>query len=92
MPLLPASIGIIFNHNKDEVLLVKRRDVPVWILPGGGVDTNETPEEALLREIQEETGYQVQITRKSAEYSPINRLAAFTSVYVCTIQSRNVFI
>jgi 8-oxo-dGTP diphosphatase len=88
--LLPAAIGIILNADQTKVMLIKRRDVPVWVLPGGGVEKGETAEEALIREIQEETGYQVQILRKCAEYSPINRLAAFTSIFICQIQSGHV--
>lgn len=87
MSLLPAAIGIILNDDRTQVLLIKRHDVPVWVLPGGGVECDETPEEALIREIQEETGYQVQIVRKCAEYYPINQLAAFTSLFICQIQS-----
>lgn len=87
MSLLPAVIGIILNVDHTQVLLIKRRDVPVWVLPGGGVESNESPEEALTREIQEETGYHVHILRKCAEYYPINRLSALTSVYICQIQS-----
>lgn len=87
MPLLPAAIGIILNGKQTQVLLVKRRDVPVWVLPGGGIEAHESPEETVKREVQEETGYQVYIVRKCAEYYPINRLAAFTSVFICQIQS-----
>lgn len=87
MPLLPAAIGIILNREKTDVLLIKRSDVPIWILPGGGIEPNETVEEALLREILEETGFHVQIVRKCAEYSPINRLSAFTTLFLCQIQS-----
>ena len=87
MPLLPAAIGIILNDDHTQVLLIKRRDVAVWVLPGGGVEICETPEEALLREVQEETGLKVHIVRKCAEYTPINRLAAFTTVYLCASQS-----
>jgi len=62
-------------------LLIKRRDIPVWVLPGGGVDPGESPEKAACREMEEETGYQVKIVRKIAEYSPTNRLAKFTHFY-----------
>lgn len=87
MPLLPAAIGIIFNQDETKILFVKRRDVPIWTLPGGGVEINETAEDALKREILEETGYQVRIVRKCAEYTPINSLSSFTTLFICQIVS-----
>lgn len=85
MPLAPAAIGIVLNHQKDKILLVRRQDTPVWVLPGGGVELDESPEEAVIREIFEETGFQVSIYSKCAEYYPINRLASFTSIYLCSV-------
>jgi 8-oxo-dGTP diphosphatase len=85
MSLEPAAIGIIFNDDKTKILLVRRKDIPVWVLPGGGIDENETPEQAVIREVQEETGFNVLIERKCAEYTPTNRLGAFTNVFVCCI-------
>ncbi|QDG53955.1 methyltransferase domain-containing protein [Persicimonas caeni] len=43
----------------DAVLLVRKQRGPYrgcWDLPGGGLETNESPVEALFREVQEETG------------------------------------
>lgn len=57
----------------------------MWVLPGGGVEEDESPAEAVKREVFEETGYVVEVVRQSAEYYPINRLAALTSVYICRI-------
>ncbi len=62
-------------------MLIKRRDIPVWVLPGGGIDPDETPEIAACREMEEETGYQVEIVRKIAEYTPTNRLSKLTHFY-----------
>ena len=43
-----------------RVILVSHWYAPwVWTLPGGGVNRNETPEEAAKREIQEETGLEI---------------------------------
>lgn len=69
---------VIFDESKKQVLLIKRRDVPVWVLPGGGIDDRESPEEAALREAEEEIGCKVKLIRKVAEYSPTNRLAKYT--------------
>lgn len=85
--LLPAAIAIILNEDETQVLLVKRRDVMVWVLPGGGIEPHETAEEALIREIEEETGFKVRILRQCAEYLPLNRLASQTSVFICRIES-----
>ncbi len=87
MSLAPAAVGIILDESGKQVLLVKRRDVPVWVLPGGGIDSGENSEQAVKREVFEETGYVIDIIRKTAEYYPINRLAARTSVYLCKIKS-----
>lgn len=78
-----AAIAIIFSKNEQEVLLVKRRDVPVWVLPGGGIEDNEAPEDAACREAFEETGVAVKIIRQVGAYTPINRLARDTFVFAC---------
>ncbi len=76
-----AAITIIYYDQK--VLLVKRRDVPVWVLPGGGIDDNETPEMACIREAKEETGIEVSIIRKVGTWLPVNRLASCAHVFEC---------
>lgn len=78
-----AALGVILSKDRSYVLLVKRQDVPVWVLPGGGIEAGEKSEDAVLREVNEETGLKVEITRKIAEYSPINQLACFTELYEC---------
>lgn len=78
-----SAIAVIFNQDKTAVLLVKRQDLPIWVLPGGGVEKNETPEDAVVREVAEETGLHVSIVRKIAEYTPINRLSLLTYLFEC---------
>lgn len=73
-----AIYGIVFTEDRKKIILVKRRDLPVWVLPGGGLDEGESPEEGVMREVEEETGLQVRIVRQIAEYSPVNRLTQKT--------------
>ena len=40
----------------EQVLLVKRRDLPIWDLPGGHLDLEESEFECAVREAYEETG------------------------------------
>lgn len=65
-------IGLIFDQDQKRVLLIKRRDIPIWVLAGGGIDEDETPEQAVIREVFEETGLKTKIIRKVAEYSYSN--------------------
>jgi 8-oxo-dGTP diphosphatase len=80
-----AAIGLVFNEDKSQILLVKRRDVPVWVLPGGGVENGESFAEAVTREVFEETGLKVEVVRKIALYTPINSLARLTETYECRV-------
>lgn len=56
----------IFQNN--TILLVKERSDGAWTLPGGWADVGESPREAVVREVLEESGYQVQATRLLAVY------------------------
>lgn len=80
----PAAIGIVLDpEQKDHVLWVKRRDLNIWVLPGGGIDQKETPEDAVLREIKEESGLDVKLIRKAALYHPVNKWTGLSHVFVC---------
>jgi len=63
-----GAFVVIFNKKRDKVLLVKRRDFPVWVLPGGQVEEGESAKEAAVREVKEEAGIKVMLVRKVASY------------------------
>jgi 8-oxo-dGTP diphosphatase len=65
-----TSTAIIpFPPNK--ILLIKRRTVPFsgyWAVPGGRVESGETVEQTIVREVKEETGLDVAVVSKIGEY------------------------
>ena len=84
----PESVaGVVFSPDRSAVLLILRRDVPVWVLPGGGIDAGESPEDASTREILEETGLTVKVDRLIGHYTPANRLTKRTNLYECRFVS-----
>jgi 8-oxo-dGTP diphosphatase len=58
---------IVFNK-EGKILLVKRKDYPIWDLPGGRLEEYETLENCAIRETEEETGYKTKVNRKIGEY------------------------
>ena len=53
--LLPSVTGIVYGE-KGEILLVRQRDGGIWSTPGGAVEPDESPVDAVVRETWEETG------------------------------------
>jgi ADP-ribose pyrophosphatase YjhB (NUDIX family) len=47
--------GVVFQDGK--ILLVQERSDGMWTLPGGWADVGDSPDDAVVREIREESGY-----------------------------------
>jgi len=50
----------------EQVLLVRERSDGRWTLPGGWVDVNDSPSQAVEREILEESGYRARTVKLAA--------------------------
>lgn len=50
------GVGIILVNDNRQVFLAKRIGMPAWQFPQGGMKEEETPEEAMYRELKEEVG------------------------------------
>lgn len=55
-----ASVFVIDKREK-KILLVKHKKFGKWVQPGGHIEDNETPEEAALREVYEETKLKIKL-------------------------------
>lgn len=58
--------GVVIRE--DAILLVKERSDGAWSLPGGWADVYDSPSEATVREVWEESGYHTRVTKLLALY------------------------
>ena len=56
------SVSIALRDPEGRVLLARHAEGDVWLLPGGAIEPAETPADAAVREMFEETGLLVRLT------------------------------
>lgn len=80
-----TATAYIIEFNK--VLLLFHKKLNKWLPPGGHLEVNETPEEAVLREVKEETGLEVDLI--CDEQILINQWNAksFPRPYMCLLEN-----
>ena len=65
-----AVIALVFIARGDEILLVQQSyGKRYWSLPGGSMEPGESVDQAAVREVKEETGLDVRLTRLVGLYS-----------------------
>ena len=77
-PTIPQAVVI----RGREVLLIKRDNPALWELPGGGMLPHETPEQAIVREVREETGIQTRIVALLGWYERTGLRPHLSPVYI----------
>lgn len=74
-PVLLPSVAVMVRDGEGRLLLVRSRDDGRWQTVGGGMDPDEQPADAAVREAWEETGLLVEPTRVIGVYAgPLFRL------------------
>ena len=61
-----TATGLVFNEN-GQILMIKHKQFGKWLPPGGHVDENELPCNAVAREVFEETGITVNVVSSVSE-------------------------
>ena len=92
------NVGIVICNDKGQVLWAKRYGQNSWQFPQGGINDNETPEQAMYRELFEEVG----LTRKDVRvlyaskhwlrYKLPKRLLRYDSKPICIGQKQRWFL
>jgi len=83
--------GAIFRSNK--ILLVQEKSDQCWSLPGGWADVNQSPKEAIIKEIKEEAGYKARVLKllalfdKSKHDHPPQWPHTYKCFFLCEIVS-----
>ena len=86
-----SSRGIIFyNGNLVTIHRIKEKDgkrEEYYVFPGGGVQENETIEEAVIREIKEEVGIEVNVLKRVSKLDTENKIEHF---FLCQYLSGDI--
>jgi mutator protein MutT len=64
--LLMPGVAALVRNELGHVLFQRRADDGLWGLPSGSIDPGETPGQAIVREVREETGLIVEPVRVAA--------------------------
>lgn len=92
------NVGIILANQFNEVLWARRLGQNSWQFPQGGIQLNETPEQALYRELEEEVGLRAQdvsilaSTKGWLRYRLPKRMVRYHSQPLCIGQKQKWFL
>ena len=70
-PVIRIAAAVVLNR-AGHLLLVRKRDTDMFMQPGGKLEDGESGEEALLRELREELGFEL----TSADLEYVGRFSA----------------
>lgn len=92
--LIPSVTALVFDEHRRVLLVRPSHRENVWVAPGGAVDPDEAPQDALVREVWEETGLLVAPTELRGVfggpeyrvwYANGDEVAYMMAVYECRV-------
>lgn len=84
-----VAVGAVVGNDKDEILLVQRADSGVWLYPTGWADVGYSASEVVVKEVQEETGIEVEPVQLIAVLDGLRlgftRIPLYSLVFHCRV-------
>jgi ADP-ribose pyrophosphatase YjhB (NUDIX family) len=74
--VVPSVVAVV-QAESDRVLLIRKTDNGLWALPGGGHEPGESITETVVREVKEETGYDVEVDALTGTYTNPHHVMAY---------------
>ncbi len=74
--VVPSVVAVV-EDDHGRILLIHKTDNDLWALPGGGHDIGESIGETVVREVREETGYEVEVLGIIGTYTNPNHVMAY---------------
>jgi ADP-ribose pyrophosphatase YjhB (NUDIX family) len=84
-----VAVGAVVGNDKHEILLVQRADSGIWLYPTGWADVGYSASEVVVKEVQEETGIDVEPVRLIAVLDGLRlgftRIPLYSLVFHCRV-------
>ena len=82
-----VAVGAAVGNDDGEILLVQRSDSGIWLYPTGWADVGYSAAEVVVKEVQEETGIEVEVVRLIAVLDGLrvgmSRIPLYSLVFQC---------
>lgn len=74
--VVPSVVAVVRDAG-GRVLVIHKTDNNLWALPGGGHEIGESISDAVVREVKEETGYDVEVVALTGTYTDPGHVMAY---------------
>jgi ADP-ribose pyrophosphatase YjhB (NUDIX family) len=74
--VVPSVVAAVLDED-GRLLLIHKTDNDLWALPGGGHEVGESISDTVVREVKEETGYDVEVTDLVGTYTNPRHVMAY---------------